>query len=44
MKRPPDKLATSGKYRTIKCSLKEIVKDDLNMTKLFDACFTPFYI
>lgn len=33
MKRPPDK------YRTVKCSLKDIAKDDLNITKLFDACF-----
>ncbi len=33
MKRPPDK------YRTVKCSIEKIVKSDLDMTKLFDACF-----
>lgn len=33
MKRQPDK------YRTVKCSLKDIAKDDLDMTKMFDACF-----
>ena len=33
MKQPPDK------YRTIKCSLKKIIKNDLNITKLFNACF-----
>ena len=33
MKKPPDK------YRTIKCPLKQIIKDKCDMTKLFDACF-----
>jgi len=31
MKKPPDK------YRTMKCSLKSIIKDDFNMNKLSDA-------
>jgi hypothetical protein len=32
IKKPPDK------YRTIKCSLKSIIKPTLNNTTLFDAC------
>uniref|UniRef100_A0A6C0EFP5 Uncharacterized protein n=1 Tax=viral metagenome TaxID=1070528 RepID=A0A6C0EFP5_9ZZZZ len=37
-KKPPDK------YRTIKCSLKSIVKNELNQTKLFDACYRTHQI
>jgi hypothetical protein len=37
-KKPPDK------YRTIKCSLKSIVKNKLNQTKLFDACYRTHQI
>ena len=37
-KKPPDK------YRTIKCSLKSIVKDNLDQTKLFDACYRTHQI
>ena len=37
-KKPPDK------YRTIKCSLKSISKNELNQTKLFDACYRTHQI
>jgi len=37
-KKPPDK------YRTIKCSLKSIVNNELNQTKLFDACYRTHQI
>ena len=37
-KKPPDK------YRTIKCSLKSILKNELNQTKLFDACYRTHQI
>lgn len=37
-KKPPDK------YKTIKCSLKSIVKNELNQTKLFDACYRTHQI
>ena len=37
-KKPPDK------YRTIKCSLKSISKNELDQTKLFDACFRTHQI
>ena len=37
-KKPPDK------YRTIKCSLKSICKNELNQTKLFDACYRTHQI
>jgi hypothetical protein len=38
LKKPPDK------YRTIKCSLKSISKNELNQTKLFDACYRTHQI
>ena len=37
-KKPPNK------YRTIKCSLKSISKNELNQTKLFDACYRTHQI
>ena len=30
---------TKSKYRTIKCSLKSIIKDDFDNNIMFDACF-----
>jgi hypothetical protein len=38
LKKPPDK------YRTIKCSLKSISNNELNQTKLFDACYRTHQI
>ena len=38
IKKPPDK------YRTIKCSLKSIIKPALNNTTLFDACMRTHQI
>lgn len=37
-KKPPDK------YRTIKCSLKSISKNELNKNKLFNACYRIYQI
>ena len=37
-KKPPDK------YRTVKCSIKSIVKSDFDYNKLFDACFRSHQI
>ena len=37
-KKPPDK------YRTIKCSLESIVKNELNQSKLFNACYRTHQI
>jgi hypothetical protein len=32
------------KYKTIKSSFKSIIKDKLNVNKLFDACFRTHQI
>jgi hypothetical protein len=37
-KKPPDK------YRTVKCSIKTIIKPNFDMNKLFDACFRTHQI
>ena len=37
-KKPPDK------YRTVKCPLNSIIKDELNQSILFDACFRTHQI
>ena len=37
-KKPPDK------YRTIKCSIKSIIKPELDINKLFDACYRTHQI